>query len=127
MTEQIFGPENNAMNPVGYAEAINICKFHLNDSAINIETKALAIHKIVSMETINAVSKQILIGIMLWLGYSRTTELRKMKKEEVVGRIREMWIEAFEWKGGDRDGDERWERGLNKGTDIGANTSGNEC
>lgn len=99
MTEQIFGPENNAMNPVGYAEAINICQFHLNDSTVNIETKALAIHKIVSMETINAVNKRTLIGIMQWLGYSQTLELRKMKKEEVVEQIRRMWVETFEWKG----------------------------
>lgn len=98
-TEEIFNPPNSDVNTIGYIESINICQFHLYDDTIDTITKGLAIHKIMSMETINAVNKKTLRTILRWLGYSSTVDMRRMKKDELVAKIREMWCEVFEWEG----------------------------
>lgn len=64
-------------NTLPYGQAIAVCAMHLDDPAFTDEMKGLAIHKIMNMETINAVNKETLLKI-----------------------VRYLWPMAFEWEGG---------------------------
>lgn len=48
-------------------DAIMIVKFHLDDDAISIPSKVLAIEQVADMETHNSISKDNLIHALRWL------------------------------------------------------------
>ena len=48
-----------------YLEAIHYCEY-INSETIQEELKLQAIEKLLSMETLNAVNKDILIGVIRW-------------------------------------------------------------